>query len=89
MRIGSRNARLNMRRFDHRGAAMLKVSKLVYFFATLISNVAVTSSEAKVLRSNTFSQTVLVFKDAEALSQFNRLADSVSHDESLLSRLLT
>ena len=68
---------------------MLKVSKLVYFFATLISTAAVTSSEAKVLLSNTNSQTVLVFKDAEALSQFNRLADSVSHDESLLSRLLT
>jgi hypothetical protein len=31
---------------------MLMFSKLVYFFATLISTAAVTSSEAKVLRSN-------------------------------------
>jgi len=47
-----------MRRFEiakvqtHRGPAMLMFSKLVYFFATLISTAAVTSSEAKVLRSN-------------------------------------
>ena len=68
---------------------MLKFSKLVYSFATLISTVAVTSGGARVLRSNTNSQTGLVFKDAEALSQFNILADSVSHDEGLLSRLLT
>jgi hypothetical protein len=63
---------------------MLKFSKLVYFFATLISTVAVASGEARVLRSNTNSQTGLVFKDAEALSQFNRLADSTPQAHSSL-----
>lgn len=70
---------------------MLKFSKLVYFFATLISTAAalVTRSEAKVLRDNTNSPTVLVFKDAGALSRFNNLTNTASHDESLLSPLIT
>jgi hypothetical protein len=48
-----------------------------------------TSSEANVLRNNTDSPMVLVFKDAEALSRFNGLTNAASHDESLVSSLLT
>ena len=67
---------------------MLRLAELVFFHATLISLALVTNSEAKVLRDNN-SPIVLVFKDAGAISRFDRLTKTASRDESLLSPLLT
>jgi hypothetical protein len=67
--------------------AMFGFSKQLFSLATLISIAAVPCSEAKVLRNN--APAVLVFKDVEALSRFNRLKGNASGDESLLAPLLT
>jgi hypothetical protein len=66
---------------------MLRFSRLV--LAIPISVVVVTAGEAKVLRNNTNSPMVFVFKDAAALSRFNSLTNTGTDDESPLLPLLT
>ncbi|WP_156944678.1 hypothetical protein [Bradyrhizobium sp. Ec3.3] len=47
------------------------------------------ASEAKVLRDKGNSPTVLIFKDAEALSRFSKLAVAASQNESAVGPLLS
>jgi hypothetical protein len=68
---------------------MSRLSQQVCFFAALVSAAVMTSGEAKVLRNNSSSSAVLVFKGAGALSRFESLTNIASRDESLLSPLLT
>jgi hypothetical protein len=66
---------------------MLRSSELVCFLAALIAVAAVTSSDAKVLRNKNRAQTVWVFKDADALRRFGKVAKAV-YDDAVVTPLL-
>jgi hypothetical protein len=51
--------------------------------------VPVTDADAKVLRNNYSATTVFVFKDANALSRFNKLSSTALYHEGVLETLLT
>jgi hypothetical protein len=67
---------------------MLRFSGLVCFLAALIAIAATTRSEAKVLRNKDNAPLVWVFRDAGALSQYNKLGSAASRDDNRVSLLL-
>jgi hypothetical protein len=67
---------------------MLTSSELVGFLAALIAVAAATSSDVKVLRNKSNAQTVWVFKDADALSRFGKVAKAALYDDAVVTPLL-
>jgi hypothetical protein len=63
-------------------------SDMVYFLAALISVAAATSSDAKVLHSKDNAPTVWVFKDADALRRFGKVAKAAVSDAAVVTPLL-
>jgi lysyl-tRNA synthetase class I len=57
--------------------------------AGLITVAAVTTGDAKVLRNKHNSQTVWIFKDADALRRFDKLRARAVYDESVVAPLLS
>jgi hypothetical protein len=66
---------------------MRSFNKLVCFLAALMVMAATTRSEAKVLRNRDGAPLVWVFRDAGALSQYNKLTTAGSRDDNRLSSL--
>jgi hypothetical protein len=67
---------------------MLRSSELVCFLAALIAVTAATSSHAKVLRNKSNAPTVWVFKDADALRRFDKVAKAAVYDDAVATTLL-
>ena len=67
---------------------MLRSSELVCLAAALISFAATTSGEAKVLRNNSNASTVLIFRDADALRKFGKVAKAAVYDDTVVTPLL-
>jgi hypothetical protein len=61
--------------------------RLICPIAGLITVAAVTASDAKVLRNKHNSQTVWIFKDADALRRFDKLRSRAVYDESVVAPL--
>ena len=55
--------------------------------ASMITVAAVTTSDAKVLRNKHNSQTVWIFRDADALHRFDKLRSSAVDDEGVVAPL--
>ena len=67
---------------------MLRSSELACLVAVLISFAATTSSEAKVLRNKGNASTVLIFRDADALLKFGKVAKAAVYDDAIVTPLL-
>ena len=65
---------------------MWRLSCLV---AGFIMAAAVTTSDAKVLRNKHNSQTVWIFRDADALHRFDKIRSNAVYDEGVVAPLLS
>jgi len=70
------------------GLPMPKALGLVCFLATLLVMATATTSDAKVLRNKNNTPTVWVFKDADALRRFGKVANAAVYDEAVIAPLL-
>jgi len=61
---------------------------LVCFLAMSFVIAAATTSDAKVLRNKNNAPTVWIFKDADALRRFGKVANAAVYDEAVIEPLL-
>jgi hypothetical protein len=67
---------------------VLRVSEVRYFLAAIFAISAVTASDAKVLRNKSNTAMVWVFKDADALRRFAKVANTAAYDEQVVAPLV-
>ena len=65
------------------------ISRLSCLIAGLITVAAVATSDAKVLRNKHNSQTVWIFKDADALRRFDKRRSRAVYDDGVVAPLLS